>query len=227
MVLYFRHFCWISVCCAAFFMAGCATARKPSVLLPAEKPLVQARVQHKVRKGETLWRIAKAYNVSVDDIIRVNNIPNAASIEENQLLVIPGSSVVRDVALPQVPVGNNDDYAWPVKGKVIAYFEDRKGASGSSGIDIRATEGEIVNAARGGRVVFADYMTGYGYTVILDHSDGFFTVYGHTAKALVSLGDYVTRGTKLAQLGNQTDLAFLHFEVRRGETPTNPLHYLP
>jgi len=218
--------------CAAFVLAGCATVRRPvPPLVPhpsvdVVKPVVPAGVKHKVRKGETLWRIAKMYGVSVDNIIQANAIPNAASIEEDQLLLIPGVAGVKDVGVVS-PSDKDTDYVWPVKGKVVAYFDDSRRGVANAGIDVSAVEGEVVRAAREGRVVLADRLAGNGFTVILDHGDGFFTVYAHNERLMVKLGDYLLKGEKLAQVAREGNLAYLHFEVRRGHKPTNPLYYLP
>ena len=213
--------------CAWF--SGCATTHKPSVVPPpsAVKPVPTKGVYHKVNKGETLWRISKTYKISVEDIIQANHIPSAASIEENQLLLIPGVDTVKTVVPSQSPGGKDTDYWWPLKGRVVAYFEDRKGAHINLGVDIKGLENDAVKASREGRVVFADHLAGYGSTVMLDHGDGFFTVYGHGDRVLVKLGDYVFRGEKIVQLGADAQGAFLHFELRKGDSPKNPLHYLP
>jgi murein DD-endopeptidase MepM/ murein hydrolase activator NlpD len=209
-------------------MAGCATVSKPSMPSTEEKGAEQRKgVYHKVNKGETLWRIAKTYKLSPDEIIQANSIPNAASIEENQLLFIPGADTVHNVILPLTPGEKDGDYFWPLKGRVVSYFDDRKGAYKNPGIDIKGNEGDIVRASREGHVVFADHLSGYGYTIILDHADGFFTVYGHNDRLLVKLGDYVFRGEKIAQLGGSGVGTFEHFEVRKGDAAKNPLHYLP
>ena len=182
-------------------------------------------VYHKVKKSETLWRIAKTYNVSIGDIIRVNNIPKAAKIEKDQLVFIPGVVSVKEV------VAETDDsqneFIWPVQGKVIRYFHERNGEQVSKGIDIRAQEGTEVKAARTGRVVFADYLSGYGFTVILDHSDGFHSVYARNSKLLVKLDDYALKDTAIAQVGRSSNLAYLHFEIRKNAIEDNPLFYLP
>jgi lipoprotein NlpD len=232
MILYIKKILYYGVCAGAVCaLTGCATVHKSSAPLTpspslAVKPVEKTGVQHKVHKGETLWRIAKTYQVSVDDIIRSNGIPNAASIEENQLIFIPGAVSVKDV----VVLSSTDkdlDYLWPVKGKIIAYFQDRKGASVNAGIDIKAVEGEVVRASRDGRVVFADHLAGYGQVLILDHGDGFLTVYGHNERLMVPLGENVLQGQKITQVAREGNLAYLHFEVRKGDRPSNPLHYLP
>lgn len=210
---------------AVLMLTGCA-AHKLSP--PGVPPILVEKksIQHKVRKGETLWRIAKTYKVPVEDITLANGIPNAASIEENQLIYIPGADHILEVPVP-APADNDADYAWPIKGKVMAYFQERKGLGVNDGIDVSAVEGEFVKAARSGRVVFADHLPGYGATVILDHGDGFSTVYGHNARIAANLGDAVSRGDKIAQVAREGDLVYVHFEVRKGEKATNPLYYLP
>jgi murein DD-endopeptidase MepM/ murein hydrolase activator NlpD len=226
-----KIFAYLAFAGLAVTLAGCATVRTvtpatPSVTSTPTKPTVPSGIKHKVRKGETLWRIAKTYGVSIDDIIQANAIPNAASIERDQLILIPGVSAAKDVKV--VPPSEKDvDYVWPVKGKVIAYFNEHKRGVANDGIDVSAVEGELVRAARDGRVVLADRLSGNAYTVILDHGDGFFTVYAHNERLMVKLGDYILKGDKLAQVAREGSQAYLHFEVRRGEKPTNPLFYLP
>ncbi len=182
-------------------------------------------VYHKVKRGETIWRIAKAYEVSINDIIDTNNIPNAAQIDENQLVFIPGVYAEKSIILD---TGETEkEFIWPVKGKVIKFFQVKNGSQINKGIDIKTRAGEGVKASRTGRIVFADYLSGYGNTVILDHLDGYFTVYSNNARILVNLGDVVLKGKEIAQIGRRNDLAALHFEIRRNSIEDNPLYYLP
>ena len=182
-------------------------------------------VYHKVKKGQTLWRIAKTYNVSIDDIIRVNNIPKAATIEKDQLVFVPGVVSVKEVVLETEDSQN--EFNWPVQGKIIRYFHERNGEQVSKGIDITTQEGAEVRAARAGRVVFADQLKGYGFTVILDHNDGFHSVYARNANLLVKLDDYALKDTAIARVGRSSSLAYLHFEIRKNAIEENPLFYLP
>jgi lipoprotein NlpD len=185
-------------------------------------------IYHKVRKGETLWRIAQAYQVTIERIIEGNNIPDAAKIEINQLILIPGADEARRVAAPQTDVlVENDEFGWPLKGKVVSYFNGRKGGALNQGVDIQASEGAKVAASRSGRVVFADYLNGYGQTVMLDHRDGFYTVYSNNAKVLVTSGSQVRKGDTLALVGRMGSEPYLHFEIRKDHIASNPLYYLP
>ena len=146
-------------------LSGCQTVEYRHTALPELTPSDKMDgLYHKVSKGETLWRIAKAYVVSIDDIIRFNHIPNAALIEENQLLFILHAQEQKKVSVPIEGV-ENDDFAWPVRGEVMTFFDQQKGIYRSRGIDIRSNPGVAVRASRGGRVVFADYLNGYAETI--------------------------------------------------------------
>ena len=201
-------------------------APSASAAVPATVEQKPQGVYHKVSKQESLWRIAKTYGVTVDEIIKANHIPNAAMIEENQLILIPGAGEIKKVALDK-PEGKPDEFSWPLRGRIISYFNDAKGQHVNRGIDIAATDGDEVRAARDGKVVFADYLNGYGYTVILDHLDGFYSVYARQADVMVKPEEMIAKGASVGRLAKSGRLAFLHFEVRKFDEPNNPLYYLP
>ena len=134
--------------------------------------------------------------------------------------------------LPQYEKGKllddtQNNFIWPLKGKVVGYFHDTSAGRFNKGIDIQAYEGQMVKATRTGRVVFADYLSGYGYTVIVGHTDDFYSVYARAARLLVGLNDPIRQGQEIAQVGSVDDLACLHFEIRKGSMEDNPLYYLP
>lgn len=207
-------------------LAGCATIEDNVAEEDRTWTSRQTGVYHKVRPGETLWRIAKMYDVDIEAIIDGNNIPNAANVEVNQLVFIPGATEVRESSLT-TDDPNKNDFAWPVRGKIRNYYGERRQGQSSSGIGIQVPPGETIRAARAGSVVFADYLTGYSYTVMVDHQDGFYTVYSNNAKLVVGLGDQVTKGQPLAEAGRKGAEGFVHFEIRNRAEPENPLYYLP
>lgn len=208
------------------FISGCVSVRQEKQYGFIEFPEPEQKgIYHKVKKGETLWRIARAYDVSMSDLININNIPNVAHVEENQLIFIPGRDSVREVAAGKD--NGQDDFMWPVRGKILRYFHERQGDSLNKGLDIAIQEGTRVKAARSGQVIFADYLSGYGYMVILEHTDGFYTIYAQNVKLFVKLGDRVSRSEEIAQAGGSGDLAYAHFEIRRNSVEDNPLYYLP
>ena len=220
----FRNFFLGFILSGLLYIAGCATVPPvPPTVGPAISP--GKGVTHKVHAGETLWRIARSYNVTIDEIIKANNLPNAAHIEKNQLIFIPGADQVKTIAAE--PGQKDTDFIWPINGKIISYFGEHKGLRINKGIDIQAKEGEALCASRSGKVVFADYLNGYAYTLILDHSDGFYSVYAQNSKLMVKLDDVIAQGTPIALVGQNSDAARLHFEIRKKSKADNPLYYLP
>ena len=211
-----------------FILSGCASLKtEPDFISPlVVAPRVENGVYHKVLPQQTLWRISKAYSVPLDEIIRANNIPNAAKVERNQLIFIPGAEKVKEIIIESSE--EQKEFIWPVEGKIIKYFKDRRGAKISKGIDIQVQSGDKVKAARTGRIVFADYLGGYNETVIIDHEDGYYSVYAQGSKILVKLGDYIFKNTPIAIIEkNGNKLAYLHFEIRKQSMEDNPLYYLP
>ena len=219
-----KIFQYIAIFALTLVMFGCATTTE----LPTTTAQVPRGkgVYHKVHRGETVWRIADAYGVSIDSIIKSNRIPNVAQIEDNQLLFIPGAESVKEIVLDTEDL-NKKEFIWPIKGKIISYFGERMGTQFNPGIAIQANPGDVVRAAREGDVVFADYLNGYAYTVILDHKDGYYSVYAKNSSLMVKLGDHVSKKDALAQVGKIGNLAFLHFEIRKHSVADNPLYYLP
>ncbi|MCT8997127.1 peptidoglycan DD-metalloendopeptidase family protein [Chelativorans intermedius] len=113
---------------------------------------------------------------------------------------------------------------WPVQGRVVTGF-----GSGNDGIDIAVPEGTPVRAAENGVVIYSgDGLKGFGNTVLVRHEDGLVTVYGHASSLKVKRGDNVRRGQEIALSGmsGDADRPKLHFEVRKGTSPVDPMRYL-
>jgi lipoprotein NlpD len=124
--------------------------------------------------------------------------------------------------------GQKGVFDWPLRGAIHRTFGDKNG--NHKGIEIRAPEGTPVLAAAAGRVIYSDTgIRGFGHLVILQHDDDYFTIYGYNRSNLVSSGAYVSRGQKIALSGVPASGGppRLHFELRRGKTPVNPILYLP
>jgi lipoprotein NlpD len=127
----------------------------------------------------------------------------------------------------EVPAAGESSIAWswPAAGKVIAPFND----STSKGVDIGGKLGDPVVASADGKVVYAGSgLRGYGKLVIIKHDNTYLSAYAHNNQILVQEGQAVSKGQKIAELGNtDSDLAKLHFEIRRHGKPVDPLKYLP
>jgi lipoprotein NlpD len=116
-------------------------------------------------------------------------------------------------------------FAWPVKGKVLAGFAEPR----RKGIDIDGKPGDPVNAAAAGRVTYVgNGIPGLGKLVVIRHDQGYITVYAHNKDILVKEQQSVTRGQKIAELGSSdADRPKLHFQIRKGAAAVDPLLYLP
>ncbi len=119
---------------------------------------------------------------------------------------------------------------WPVYGKVVRSFTKQTRAGRGRGIEIAVRAGTPVVAAEAGKVIYSgDGVSGYAFLVILQHENDLFTVYGFNRKNLVKQGDFVSRGERIALSGTPPSggQPRLHFEVRKGKIPVNPISYLP
>ncbi|NRQ44028.1 peptidoglycan DD-metalloendopeptidase family protein [Rheinheimera sp. YQF-2] len=118
-------------------------------------------------------------------------------------------------------------WQWPVKGKIISGFSHKQ--QGNKGIDVSGREGDRVNAAASGQVVYAgNALRGYGNLIIIKHNDDYLSAYAHNSKLLVAEKQMVTAGQQVAELGS-TDATDprLHFEIRFRGSSVDPLKYLP
>jgi lipoprotein NlpD len=116
-------------------------------------------------------------------------------------------------------------FAWPVRGPLLGTFND----SNNKGVNIGGAAGDPVKASADGRVVYAgNGLRGYGNLIIIKHDATYLTAYAHNRALMVKEGDAVTKGQKIAEMGNSdSDRVMLHFEVRRQGKPVDPLKYLP
>ncbi len=128
---------------------------------------------------------------------------------------------------PADPASAGDEvpWAWPANGKVVGTFSE----NGSKGIDIAGKAGDPVIAAGDGKVVYSGTgLRGYGKLVIIKHNAVYLSAYAHNQNILVKEGQSVTKGQKIAEMGNtDADQVKLHFEVRRQGKPVDPLKHLP
>ena len=127
-------------------------------------------------------------------------------------------------------VGKNLKYtlSWPLKGVITTRFGKKHGRP-HDGIDIAAARGEKIHSAGPGKVLYSDKHGGYGNLVVIQHDGGLVTVYAHNLKNLVKKGQQVRVGQNIALVGDSGKASgpHLHFEVRRGADPQNPMGFLP
>ena len=124
-------------------------------------------------------------------------------------------------------------FLWPAKGKVVSFFGRQKHPTFDTyvtkkGIEIKAREGSPIRSVSAGKVVYADWLKGYGLVVIVDHTNGFYSLYAHASKLLVAEGNEVAMGQMIGHTGETgvTKDDTLYFELRKGTTPIDPLKWL-
>lgn len=133
----------------------------------------------------------------------------------------PAASTPTATAKPDLSTA----WIWPAGGKLLAGYSEGK----TKGIDIAGNLGDDVLATAGGRVVYAGAgLRGYGKLVIIKHESDFLSAYAHNRTLMVKEGQSVTKGQKIAELGDtDADRPKLHFELRRRGKPVDPLKFLP
>ena len=115
--------------------------------------------------------------------------------------------------------------AWPVKGTLLRDFGQPKAGSLTwNGVLVAARQGDPVRALYHGRVVFAEWLAGMGMLVVIDHGQGYMSLYGHNEALLAEAGDWVQPGQRIALVGDSGGMpeSALYFEIRRGGVPENP-----
>jgi murein hydrolase activator len=135
--------------------------------------------------------------------------------------------------LEEGKAGDNRRLPWPVEGPLLTKFGMQRHPQFGTmvfrrGIEIEAREGQAVRAVEGGQVAYADWYRGYGKLVILDHGNGFYTLYGNLSKLDLKKGDRVSRGQAIGLAGETGSLkgAKLYFEIRRRGEAEDPLLWL-
>jgi murein DD-endopeptidase MepM/ murein hydrolase activator NlpD len=156
--------------------------------------------------------LAKQEN-NIESLIRQQELAAAAT----QIGIVGGTGRVSGYGL-----------IWPVSGPITSPFGMRWGRL-HPGIDIGVPIGTPIHAAKSGTVIYASWMSGYGYFVIIDHGGGFSTAYAHQSRLAVSVGEQVAQGQVIGYSGNTGESTgpHLHFETRVNGVPENPLNFLP
>ncbi len=212
---------------------GCASSAPPGA--PSE------RLLHVVAPGETIYRIARHYGVSVDAIVSANRIVDFSAVEIGTRLVIPGGrpggageptlaslipfqADLREQARREADL----EFDWPIHGRFSSGFGWR-GVDSHEGIDLTARPGTPVLAAEAGRVVESGWRGDYGRIIVVKHAGRYSTVYAHNRANRVAKGAFVEKGDVLAEVGASGNASgpHLHFEIRREREPEDPLRYLP
>jgi lipoprotein NlpD len=190
---------------------------------------------------ETLADIAKRQGVPLEDLAEINDLDPNVPLQAGQVIFLlapqPGPLGSAELEPPLPPTFEDEpeskattDLAWPLREGRMSSIYGRRWGKKHEGIDLAAPIGTPVYAAKDGLVLYAaDVVKGYGNMVVLQHEGDLLTAYAHTSVLLVRKGDRVRAGQIIARVG-QTGHAtapHLHFEVRKGQVPKDPLRFLP
>jgi murein DD-endopeptidase MepM/ murein hydrolase activator NlpD len=199
------------------------------------------RTEHVVARGETIYGIAKKYDISVDAIVAANHITDFSAIEPGTRLVIPkaGGNAASESPLASLNPFHADlreqarreadlDFDWPIHGNFSSGYGWR-GLGTHEGIDLTAKPGTPVLAAESGRVIESGWRGDYGRVVVVKHARNYSTLYAHNRALRVKKGAFVEKGDVIAEVGATGNASgpHLHFEIRRDREPADPLRYLP
>lgn len=188
-------------------------------------------VFHRVLPGQTLWRIARTYELSLEQIVEANSILDPSRISAGDMIWIPGVRDTLDVEV-HIPerVAALGEWIWPVRnGTVLSGFGASRRNHRHGGIDIKGAARQPVLASRSGRVVYAGTgLRGYGKTIILDHRDRMQSLYAHNSVLLVRHGERVEQGQTIARVGRTGNATtdHCHFEIRLNDRRVDPIRWL-
>lgn len=218
--------------------------------IPTAQTGGQGAGTHTVQRGETLFAISQAYGVDVFALADYNELSAPFSIFDGQRLKIPplGASLVPappeaegenaplvaslpavEQPLPAPPANSKSGFIWPLQGKILSTFGPKSRGLRNDGINIAAARGTAVKAIENGVVAYAgNELRGFGNMILIKHAGGWISTYAHNDVLLVRRGTNVRKGQVIAKVGStgRADSPQLHFELRKGSTPVDPLAYL-
>jgi len=221
--------------------------KAPYILKIGSKLAIPRSQYHQVKAGDTLYSISREYQMSVSELITLNDLKAPHQVNLGQKIRISNNKIAqREVMLANSSSQDRKDtqrssfvervldnrknrFIWPTKGSVISDFGPKIGGLYNDGINIKTTQGEPIKAAEEGIVAYVgNELKGYGNLIILKHSDGWITAYGHLSKAEVRRGEKVGQAQTIAYAGStgNVDSSQLYFGLRKGRDAVNPQNYL-
>lgn len=260
--------------------AAVQVASQPAAVTPTPNLVAVPKdgYVHVIESGESLYTIARRYDVTAQSLIQANGLASPDKIFVGQQIVIPGRPDLLAKKGPAMPssggtaattapvevasiqpnggapiarealatetettqvaatkplqqpaveptLSGADKFRWPVSGRVITDFANSKG----TGINIEAPEGAAIRAAENGQVIYVgNGVEGYGNLILIRHPNGYVSAYAHLKDTKVQKGDVVNRGDQIGSAGMTGSVSRpqLHFELRKGATPVDPVPLL-
>jgi murein DD-endopeptidase MepM/ murein hydrolase activator NlpD len=158
-----------------------------------------------------------------------NKVAAGAAPAQSASLITPTVDTPVTETVAKATAEATPGFRWPVRGRIIAGFGPKPNGQQNDGIDVAVPENTPVKAAEDGVVAYAgNELKGYGNLVLVRHPNGYVTAYAHAKELLVKRGDQIKRGDIIAKSGQSgnVDAPQLHFEVRKGSAPVDPMPFL-
>lgn len=216
----------------AGLIAALNDIKNPHLIKPDQTIQVPRMLEltHMVTPGETILSIAGVYGILPQQIIFANDIWFPNKLAQGTILDIPITAQVTIAANPSNKIASREQQNFmytPTIGVLTSVFGKRD-REFHTGIDLAAKTGTSIKAAQGGKVIFVGRKGNYGQTVIIDHMNGYNTLYGHNSKILVKVGQWVQARQNIALMGNtgRSTGPHLHFEVYKNNKVVDPLKYV-
>jgi murein DD-endopeptidase MepM/ murein hydrolase activator NlpD len=190
-------------------------AKTAAAATPAAAPVAVAAAQPLAAPAAPVTKLAAA------DTPQKARLAQAAPNAEEPAVASPVKAAETTGALPT--------FRWPVRGKVITAYGAKANGKANDGINLAVPEGTPVKAADDGVVAYSgNELKGYGNLVLIRHSNGYVTAYAHASELMVKRGDTIKRGQVIAKSGQSGEVQSpqLHFEIRKGSSPVDPLQFL-
>ena len=197
----------------------------------------------KLKHQQSLETFAHQMEVPMEDLQSANDNELEKVLRQGRLVYVPfqqkrgildGANMDFGIAKLWRGIFKSNDmqFLWPIENRkrlVSEFGERRKKGRIHEGIDLAAKPGTAIVASQNGRVSYSGWLRGYGRIVILTHDDGYQSLYAHNSKNLVKKGQWVKAGAKIAKVGSsgRSTGPHLHFEIRKGTDPLDPLDLLP
>jgi murein DD-endopeptidase MepM/ murein hydrolase activator NlpD len=185
-------------------------------------------IPYTVKKGDNISKISAAMGVPIEAILDANDIQDD-SIAQGTVLFIPGARMKRE----DLRMVMGDIFIYPIRGRLTSSFGWRDDPISGvrrhhSAIDLAASTGTTIKAAMDARVLVVGVNPTYGKYVILDHQNGYQTMYAHMSVVSTKQGSYVTQGSKIGEVGSTgySTGPHLHFAVYKNGRAVNPLEFL-
>ncbi len=169
---------------------------------------------------------------SATKVANDNEPLHTSSVPASEAVAKPAPTAPKVVGATSISdeTASNLKFRWPVKGRVVSGFGSKLSSGQNDGVNIAVPEGTAVKAAEDGIVAYTgNELKGYGNLVLISHSDGSVTAYAHNSEILVKKGEKVSRGQSVAKAGQtgSVNQPQVHFEIRKGSKPVDPMKYLP